>query len=119
MPARRRRYKTALAKFSALNFVFEAHIYRWDCGLFLRGFGDNTAYSFPPAAAKEKSQMPRAALAAAERPQEQEEQDGPLQDAAPVRAKDIFASAKRAAPRAQTKRDCMRSGHKSRYIVKR
>jgi hypothetical protein len=68
MPARRRRYKTAHAKFNVLNFAFEAYIYRRACGLFFRGFGDNTAYYLSPAAAKEKSQMPRAALAAAERP---------------------------------------------------
>jgi hypothetical protein len=103
MPAGHRRYKTGHAKFNVLNIAFEAYIYRWYCGLFLRGFGDNLAYYFPPTAAKEKSQMPRGALAAAERPQEQEEDDGPLQNAAQVRAQDIFASAKRAAPRAKAK----------------
>ena len=69
------------------------------------------------APAKEKSQMPGAALAAAERAQEQEEQDGPLQYAAAVRAQNIFTSAKRASPTAQPKRDCVCPGHNFKYLV--
>jgi hypothetical protein len=61
--------------------------------------------------------MPGAALAAAERPQEQEKQDGPLQHAAPVRPQYIFASAQGTLPRTHPQRDCMRSGHKLKYIV--
>jgi len=62
---------------------------------------------FHTAAAKEKSQMPGAALAASERAKEQEKQDGPLQDTTPVRAQNIFASAKRAPPRTNLERDRM------------
>jgi hypothetical protein len=58
-------------------------------------------------------------LAAAERPQEQEKQDGPFQHAAPVRPQNIFTSAQGALPRTQRKRDCMRPGHEFKYIVKR
>src|ERR1700687_4735786 len=61
--------------------------------LFLGGFGDGALHLLPSPPAKEKSQMPCAALAAAERPQEQEKQDGPLQDAAPVRPQNILTSA--------------------------
>jgi len=61
--------------------------------LLFGGFGDGGVHHFRPAAAKEKSQMPGAALAAAERPQEQEKQDGPLQDASPVRPQNILTSA--------------------------
>jgi len=56
--------------------------------------------------------MPGAALAAAERPQEQEEQDAPFQEASPVRPQNIVAPAERAPPGSNPKRDCMRSGHK-------
>jgi hypothetical protein len=61
--------------------------------LFLGGFGDGALHLLPSPPAKEKSQMPCTALAAAERPQEQEKQDGPLQDAAPVRPQNIFTPA--------------------------
>jgi len=98
MPAGRRRYKTALL---------------------FGGFGDGGVCDFRSAAAKEKSQMPGAALAAAERPQEQEKQDGPLQEAAPVRPQNILTSAERAPPSSNQKRDCVRSGHVFQYIVNR
>jgi hypothetical protein len=61
--------------------------------LLFGGFGDGVARFFQLPPAKEKSQMPGAALAAAERPHEQGKQDGPLQDAAPVRPQNIFTSA--------------------------
>jgi hypothetical protein len=64
-----------------------------NCGLLSGGFGDGGARFFRSTPAEEKSQMPGAALAAAERPQEQEKQDGPLQYAAPVRAQNIFTAA--------------------------
>jgi hypothetical protein len=98
MPAGRRRYKTALL---------------------FGGFGDGGVRYIRAAAAKEKSQMPGAALAAAERPQKQEKQDGPFQDAAPVRPQNIFTSTERALPSSNPKRDCMRSGHFLQYIVNR
>ena len=63
--------------------------------------------------AKEKTQMPRAALAAAERPQEQRQQDGPLQHAPPVGAQDILASAKRTSSRTPRKRNRVYLRHKS------
>jgi hypothetical protein len=87
--------------------------------LFLDGFGDGRPRLFRSPAAKEKSQMPCAALAAAERPQEQEEQDGPLQEAAPVRPQNILTSAQGALPRPYPKRNGVRPGHKFGYIVTR
>jgi hypothetical protein len=68
-----------------------------NCGLFFGGFRDAASHFLQSTAAKEKSQMPGAALAAAERPQEQEKQHGPLQHAAPVRTQNIFTPAKWAA----------------------
>jgi hypothetical protein len=67
-----------------------------DCGLLFDGVDYGGTYCFRASSAKEKSQMPGAALAATERPEEQEKQDGPFQNAAPMRAQNIFTSAKRA-----------------------
>jgi hypothetical protein len=90
-----------------------------NCGLLFDGFGDGGARYFRSPPAKEKSQMPGAALAAAERPQEQQKKDGPLQHAVPVRAQNVLASAQGTSPRAEPKRDGVRSGHRFKYIVKR
>jgi hypothetical protein len=77
--------------------------FRGICGLLFGGFSDGSARRIRSPAAKEKSQMPGAAPAAAKRPEEQEKQDGPLQNAAPVRAQNIFTSAKGASPSAYPK----------------
>jgi len=74
--------------------------------LLFDGFGEGVARCFH-AAAEEKSQMPGAALAAAEWAKEREKKDGPLQDTAPVRTQNIFASAKRAPPRTNPEQDRM------------
>jgi len=44
---------------------------------------------------EEKTQVPRAALAAAKRPQEQRNEDRPFQYAAPMGTQDVLASTKR------------------------
>jgi hypothetical protein len=63
--------------------------------------------------AEEETQMPRAALTAAKRPQEQRKQEDPLQDAFSMGTQNVFATAKRASPRANPKRNCLCSGHQS------
>jgi hypothetical protein len=93
MPAGRHRYKTARDQLMVVYMADRAWNFRVNCRLFFGGFGNGGVHYFRPAAAEEKSQMPRAALAAAERPQEQEKQYGPLQDAAAVRPQNILASA--------------------------
>ena len=56
------------------------------------------AHLFPSAPAKEKAQLPGAAIAAAKGPQEQEKQNGPFQHAMPAGTRDILAPAQRAPP---------------------
>ena len=55
-------------------------------------------------AAKEKAQMPRAALAATIWPQEQRQKDGPFQQAPPLGTQDIFTRAQRTDSRTHGKR---------------
>jgi len=102
-PAGRRRHKTARAMLAASSRTAGIQTFSENCGLFFGGLGDGGGRCFRAPPAKEKSQMPGAALAAAERAQEQEEQYGPFQDAAAVRAQNIFTSAKRALTRAHPK----------------
>jgi len=83
------------------------------------GFGDGASRLAPLPAAKKETQMPGAAFAAAERPQEQERQDGPFQHAMPVRADDILVPAQRALARAHPKRNCVRFDHEYQYIAVR
>jgi hypothetical protein len=64
-----------------------------------------------PPFAEEKAHVPRAALAAAERPQKSGQKNSPPQNAA-VGAQHVLTAAKRALPGSHLQRDCMNSGHK-------
>jgi hypothetical protein len=86
------RHKAAHATFNASGLGVGIQNFCENFGLLSGGLGDGGARCFRSAPAKEKRQMSGAALAAAERPQEQEKQDGPLQYAAPVRAQNIFTA---------------------------
>jgi len=100
LPAGRRRYKTVDGKRFDWSAGAKLNIFSENCGLHFGGFGDGVARRFRSAAAKEKRRMPCAALATTKQHQEQEKQDGPLQNAAPVRAQNIFTSAKVTSPSA-------------------
>jgi hypothetical protein len=63
--------------------------------------------------AEEKTQVPRAALTAAERPQEKRQQDGPLKNAAAMGSQDILASANRSLPCGYLERNRIYLGHKT------
>jgi len=72
--------------------------FRGICGLLFGWFGDGAPRRIRSPAAKEKSQMPGAGPAATEWLEELEKRDGPLQNAAPVRAQNTFTCAKGASP---------------------
>jgi hypothetical protein len=69
------------------------HIISENCGLILAGFGDDGSRFMQSPTTKEKSQMPGAAFAAAERPHKQENQEGPFQHAVTVGTQNILAPA--------------------------
>jgi len=70
-------------------------------------------------AAEEECYMARAALAAAERAEKEQQQNSPLQNAAPAGAQNVLASAERTLPRAQREGYRVDSGHLCRYIAPR
>jgi len=87
--------------------------------LLLGGFGKDGRGDPHSPSAEEKRYMPGAALAAAKRPQEQGQQEGPLQNAPAMRAQNILASAQRAMPGSETDRNGVRSGHEFGNIAMR
>jgi hypothetical protein len=69
----------------------------------VRLFGDRGFRFLYPPPAEEKTQMPRAALAAAERPQKQGQEKGPFKHATTMGTQYIVAPAKGASPCAHPK----------------
>ncbi len=103
VPTRRRRHKNAAPSQTLPGMAVVRCMVIGNLRLIFGGFRHGLARCFHSPPAKEKGQVPGAALAAAKRPDEQKKEDAPLQHAAPVRTQNILAAAERAASRTHPK----------------